>query len=461
MSARSKLAAFAVAALAVALAVAGCTPDGEVPPDKASASAPPVRLTVAVYGPEKVIDAYRTIASDFHRDYPRLTIELSTYPNETTALAAVRKEATLGHEPDLFLTGIDALSGLMRDRLIKPVDGLLGDRHVDFGDGYPRYAVEQFSADNALQCMPTQYSPLVVYYNPDLVDLQRAQGDGSAITATHGWKMEQFTRAAENVVADGHAGVYVEPSIAQVAPFVTSNGGTVVDDVVAPRSTTLSSGAAVSAITQILETTGLNKGVPTPNTPGQALKMFEAGKLGMMLGYRDLTGVLRKDTTAKQLNFDVLPMPRLGKKSTSGDLAGVCMSSSTFDPHGSADFLAYLVGEQAMAVLARSGYVMPTNLTVTSSNAFWQPRSRPASASVFTAQVRYIDPLPLTGIWPRVESLADRNLASIFAAAKAVPDQDVIKQKLSVLDANTAAVLNPNPSPSPGSTGSASPGQGE
>ncbi|HEX7739269.1 MAG TPA: extracellular solute-binding protein [Marmoricola sp.] len=444
MSARSKLAAFAVAALTIAFAAAGCTPDGEVPPDKASASAPPVRLHVAVYGPAKVVAAYRTIASDFHQANPRLTIELSAYADEEAELAAVRKEATLGHEPDLFLTGIDALSGLQRDRLIRPVDGLLGARHVDFGDGYPRYSIEQFSADNALQCMPTQYSPLVVYYNPDLVDLQRAQGNGAAITASRGWKMEQFTRAAENVVADGHAGVYVDPTIAQVGPFVTSNGGAVVDNVAEPRTTTLGSNSAASAVTQVLETTGLNKGVPTPHSSAQALKMFESGKLGMMLGYRDLTGVLRADTTAKRLNFDVLPMPRLGARSTSGDLAGVCMSSSTFDPNGSADFLAYLVGDHAMSVLARSGYVMPTNLTVTSSNSFWQPRSRPASASVFTAQVRYIAALPTTGIWPRVESLADRHLASIFAQAKAVPDQSAIKRKLTVLDEDTAAVLTPD-----------------
>ena len=42
---------------------------------------------------------------------------------------------------------------------------------MDFGDGYTRNGLEAFSADAALQCMPTDVSPLVVYYNPRLIEL--------------------------------------------------------------------------------------------------------------------------------------------------------------------------------------------------------------------------------------------------------------------------------------------------
>ena len=201
MSARSRAAAVGLCLAATAVAVAGCTPDGEVPPKHASssASAPPVRLRVAVYGPATVLDAYRTIAADFHAEHSQITVELETYGDEADELRAVHRDAAAGKTPDLFLTGVDALPSLRRDKLIQPVDTLLGERQVDFGDGYPRSALESFSSDAALQCMPTQDSPLVVYYNPDLVDLDAAQGDDHPITATHGWSMEQFSRA----VADG------------------------------------------------------------------------------------------------------------------------------------------------------------------------------------------------------------------------------------------------------------------
>lgn len=457
MTVRSRAAVVAAGAVAVAFAAAGCTPDGEVPPehDSSSASAAAAHLRVAVYGPPAVRRAYRTVMEDFHREHPQVTVDLEAYKSEAAELRAVRKDAAGGRAPDLFLTGVDALTGLLRDRLVQPVAEPLAERQLDFGDGYPRSAIEEFSSDSTLQCMPTEYSPMVVYYNPDLVDLDQARGDGKEITATRGWGMEQFTRAAQNVVADGHAGAYIAPTVDQLASFVMSEGGTVVDNVEAPTTTAFGSSDSVDAISQVLHVMDLNRGIRSPSSPAQALRMFENGKLGMLLGYRDLTGVLRKARTARQLNFDVLPLPDLSRRKTTGELAGFCMSTNATDADASADLLAHIVGKHAMSVLARSGYVMPTNLDVASSNAFWQPRKRPASASVFTTQLRRIEPLPLIGIWPRVESLADRHLSSIFAHAGPEPDQDRLERLLTVLDEDTAAVLNPQPQ-SPGASVSSS-----
>ena len=478
MSARSRAAAVAICFAATACAVTACTPDGEVPPKQASASASttPVALRVAVYGPQRVLDAYRKVISDFEAGQPRVTVDLETYASAEEELRAVRREATAGKTPDLFLTGVDALPGLQRDHLIQPVDALLGERHVDFGDGYPRSALESFSRDAALQCMPTQYSPLVVYYNPDLVDLDDAQGDDHPISATRGWTMGEFSRAVAAVVAGGHAGVYVDPALDQVAPFAASAGGSVVDSVTDPKTTTLGSSSAADGITQLLATVGtqrraqkharrMGERVRIPDSQAAAYTMFESGRLGMLLGYRDLTGVLRASHT--KVDFDVLPLPVIGSRSTSGDLAGMCMARATADPAAAAEFLTYLVGRHAMAVLAHTGFVMPTNMSVISSNAFWQPRKNPASASVFTAQVRYIDPGPVTELWPRVENLVDAHLTSIFTRPRAVPDPDRVQRQLTMLDDDTAAVLAPpsqTPQPStqpstepstPPSTGSA------
>ena len=473
MSARSRAAAFGLFLAATALAVAGCTPDGEVPPEQASASAssPPVTLRVAVYGPAKVLAAYRAIAADFHREHTRISVEVQTYADEADTLRAVRRDAAAGRTPDLFLTGVDALPGLQRDKLIQPVDALLGERQVDFGDGYPRLALESFSSDAALRCMPTQDSPLVVYYNPDLVDLDAAQGDDHPINATRGWTMAEFSRAVADVVADGHAGVYVDPTLDQVAPFAASAGGSVVDSVTDPKKTALGSSSAADGITQLLAALGPQKRAPkaarTPDSQDEALAKFEHGKLAMLLGYRDLTGMLRDSGT--KVDFDVLPLPVIGSKSTSGDLAGMCLAQSAVDPGAAAEFLAYLVGRHPMAQLARTGYVMPTNMTVISSNAFWQPRKNPASASVFTTQLRYIDPRPVTELWPRVENLVDAHLTSIFAAARALPGKDRVQRQLSLLDEDTAAVLAPpsqtpqpstQPSTQPSAGGSRSPSPG-
>src|SRR3546814_19779965 len=52
----------------------------------------------------------------------------------------------------------------------QPLDELLDSRGVDFSDLYKRDAIQAFSFDNHLQCMPYGVSPMVIYYNTDLID---------------------------------------------------------------------------------------------------------------------------------------------------------------------------------------------------------------------------------------------------------------------------------------------------
>ena len=82
----------------------------------------------------------------------------------------------------------------------QPVDELLDERGVDFGDRYSRDAVEAFSVDDQLQCMPYAVSPMVIYYNTDLIDfdkMQRRGLDAGDPRATTGWTFEQFAAAAQ------------------------------------------------------------------------------------------------------------------------------------------------------------------------------------------------------------------------------------------------------------------------
>jgi multiple sugar transport system substrate-binding protein len=441
-----------VSALAcVALVLTGCTPDGEAPKTKETVAGP-VLLTVAVYGPPPVIAAYTKIAADFTAEHPQIVVNIKPYDTHAEALAATRKAIADGRPPNLFLTDRADLDQLRQEKAISPVDTLLGERHVDFGDGYARDALEAYSADAALQCMPTQMSPMVVYYNTALVDLTTAQDPGgSPITADHGWSMDEFVRAARQASGHGRKGVYVAPTIGQVAPFVWSGGGHVVDDVDDPTRLTLSDGGSVSALQKLLELVRDPKVTfgPKQLAKRSALDRFRAGKLGMILGFRDLTPVLRQ---VPDLSFDVLPLPTLGSRATIGQLAGMCLARRAPNPAQSADFLAYLVSEPAMSVLAQTGYVMPTNLLVTSSDAFLQPGQQPESASVFVDQVRRIHRLPAGPTWPLVAAMVDRALAQLFTE----PVIDPLEDRLATIDDAATAVLSP-PSPTATPSGSPSP----
>ena len=52
---------------------------------------------------------------------------------------------------------------------------LLDERGVDFGDRFSRDAVDAFAMDDELQCMAYSVSPMVIYYNTDIVDFDKME----------------------------------------------------------------------------------------------------------------------------------------------------------------------------------------------------------------------------------------------------------------------------------------------
>ena len=100
--------------------------------------------------------------------------------------------------PDVFLVSRRDLRWFVENGLTAPVDTLLDERGVDFGDVYSRDALEAFSSDNRLQCMPYGVAPQVVFYNENMVDFNRMEIRGFDVPADHRrWSWDQFVTAAK------------------------------------------------------------------------------------------------------------------------------------------------------------------------------------------------------------------------------------------------------------------------
>jgi multiple sugar transport system substrate-binding protein len=448
--------ALVVAALVVAAACSSGTQPTVIKTTTATPSpAGPTLLTFAVYGPPQVVTAYTKIAADFSAEHPDTVVNVRPYDTREQADEALAQQRQAGTAPDAFLASLDDLPDLVETKAVRQLDELLGERHVDFGDGYQRDSLEAFSADDALQCMPVDVSPLVVYFNRDLVSLAGLTGPGERpITPEGGWSIDQFKAAAQQATRGRVRGVYVAPDLAQVAPFIWSGGGHVVDDLESPTTLTLADGTSASALEKLLEV------VRNPQTTfnqaqiarRSAVQRFKTGSLAMMLGYRDLTPELRMQVN---LRFDVMPLPKVGTRATSGRSTGLCLSSTSEHPEKTADFLAYAVSDDAMALLASTGYVVPTNLDVVNSDAFLQPSEMPASAAVFPSMVRSIHSLPTVPTWPAVAATTAQLLTGLFYD----PVIDPLVDRLKAIDAASAPLFTPVPTPSvaPTPSGSASP----
>lgn len=443
-----KLVAAAAAAFLCA-AAAGCTGDEDPARETPSTSATspdgpgPATLRFSVYGEEELVAAYSEVAEAFMRRNPAITVEVEDSPDVAAASTDLEREFAEGTPPDVFLVGHDRLPALVAQDRVRPVDVLLEERDVDFGDGYQRDGLAAFSAESALQCMPHDVSPLVVYYNTDLLDpasLVDVEEDDPP-TAREGWTWEQFAVAARQVARGRAAGVYIEPGLETLAPFVWSAGGDLVDDLAEPTSLSLSEAEAEEALAEVL-TLVRDPDVTPPREQilrESAVSRFEQGRLGMLLGTRELTPDLRE---AAGLDFDVWPLPALGGFRTISSTTGYCIASGSEHVQAAADFIAFAVGREGARITSSSGYVVPANVEVANSPAFTQPGRQPENAFVFTEGLRGSSETPFVPEWPQVVRETRPLFQRMFYAP--VIDLEVL---LARIDLRSQAILAPDVEP--------------
>jgi multiple sugar transport system substrate-binding protein len=443
-----------VAAMAiVATVAAGCSSDTTDPAPSASAASAsptgtPTKISFLAYGAPEEVKAYRAMVADYNTAHPGVKVDLIEVASADAALRELRK----GKVPDVFLTSRRDLGEIVEGGLNQHIDELLDSRGVDFTDLYKRDSIRAFSHDERLECMPYGISPMVMYYNTNLLDFsEMRQADLDAPADHSTWTFAQFAEAAKFGARRGAKGVYIDPSLTGLAPFVYSGGGSLFDDDRDPKHLDLASDGSIEALTTSLEL--LRKGAITP-TPRElrstsALDMFKSGKLAMIAGFRTLTPELRR---TPGLSFDVMPLP---DDQTLGDASGLCISAKAVNTSAAADFVVHAIGKEAVSDVAEAGYMVPANTEVAESDAFLQKDRMPAHGYVFNRSVKDIVTLPLIDSWPALERAVHPDVYKLFYSR--VIDLEALATKI---DEESKAVLAPedvkSDEPTPSATPSAS-----
>ena len=454
--------ALAACALTLALSAAACTGGGDPTPrptktpDQAQPSATdkPRQITFGAFGSDEEVAAFQNVVDSFNATSLTRKVTLTSWPDHESALADV----LAGKGPDVFLTSRIDLGQLVEAQALQPVSLLLDERGVDFGDRFSRDAVDAFAMDDELQCMAYSVSPMVVYYNTDLVDfdkMQRRQYDVPTPN-TEGvrdrWTLAQFGAAAQFASRRGdRRGVWIDPTLQGLAPFIYSGGGKVFDDDRAPTSLDFSDGSTREALSQTLAILRDPTITPTNAQLARAtpVQLFKRGELAMIAGFRNLVPQLR-DT--EDLNFDVLPMPTIDSRATVGDISGLCISADSDVDGDAADFIAYAVSDAALSTVASTGYIVPANTQVAASSAFLAPGLEPADAEVFNSSIRYMEVPPF--IDQRLELVdAVTPLLESLVTSPGVLDLDAITEQI---DRASQVILSPPESPTESPSGSPS-----
>ena len=438
------------------------TGDASTSPSPSATPSPtaPVDLTLGVYGSKAEVEAYRTMANAWNGTSSDSQVTVRAWTSREQMQASLSQAAASGDRaaiPDVFLASRNELAFLREKRLSQPVDELLDERRVDFGDGYSRDAIEGFSADRQLQCMPYGSSPVVVYYNTQLVDFDAMAQRGLDVPSASRtkWSLDEFKAAAQYASrrGSGAKALAIEPTLEGLSPFIYAGGGEVYGDGTPPTSLAFSSDDSRGALEDVLPilrdpTLNLSQRQLAAADP---ISWFRRGKVAMILGTRALVPELRE---VKGLSFDVLPVPTIDTAATVGDVTGLCLSARTEHTVQAADFLAYAVSPEAVRLVTRTGYLVPANQQVALSDDFTQTTQQPIHGQVFTSAVRSMRLPPFLDDLPALQRAVARDVRALVTDPGDV-DLDTLTTRI---DEDSQAVLAPpSPTTSPSDSPSSSP----
>ncbi len=434
----------AVAALTLAAALAGCTggSGGAAPtpsPSTSSTGAPPAPQTLrfSVYGGPSAMRAYRAIADTFEAEHPGVTIRLKQHSDAASAAEDALADlstpdpaaSTSGSAPpsssatpraltppDVFLLDQRYLPDLVATGRLHPLDGGLEERGVEFGDDYQRIALTAFSADSALQCMPFEMSPTVLFVNTRIVRFGRPPFEEVEPPADDGaWRWEDFAATARLVAADpARAGVkaaYLPPDAELLAALIRTAGGDIVDDTDRPTTLTLDSDAAREALTAYVE---LAQDRSVSLTVGQALrvsplKRFAEGRLAFLFGTRADVPELR----ASGVRFDALSVPGFGRPRTTSTISALCVDAQSEVRETAVDFVAHAVSKESQGRAALSGAIVPASLEVVNSPEFEQRGRMPRTIAPFIEGQKRSVLIPYSLGWPVAETRIEELIARL------------------------------------------------
>jgi multiple sugar transport system substrate-binding protein len=437
-------------AIALAAAVAGCTDDDDEPTPLGPSSTGAVsraNLTFGVWGSENETAAYQGVVDTYNAYHDDAKVKIKAYGTHDDLIAAIDG----GDVPDVFLISRSDLGDLQEKQLNQPIGDLLDERDVDFGDGYSRLALEAFASDRKLQCMPYGISPMVIYYNTELVDWEAMAERGLDVPAVDdedlskrpSWTLEQFQVAADYASRPrrGIAGFYIAPTVRGLSPFIYSGGGNVFDNDEEPTSLAFSSDDTKGALEEVLPLLRDSKLSLSPEMLAEKtpLEWFREGRLGMIAGFRDLVPELRPTGV---LDFDIMPMPVVDDAATIGDLTGICVSRDTKAVGEAADFLVDFISTESVSAVAAAGYLAPANTTVALSDAFLQVGRAPVHSGVSNNSIRSMRIPPLLSNLAELEAAVSDPLKQMMEVE--VLDLDLLTEQI---DEASQAVLAPPEDP--------------
>jgi multiple sugar transport system substrate-binding protein len=360
-------------------------------------------LRVQAAGGEGELNALRELVEAFEAARPGTRVEFVGVPSQGDHIAKLSTAFAGGSPPDVFLLNYRRLGPFVERGVLAPVD--LGPLSAE--DFYAP-SLEAFTYDGQLACLPQNLSSSVAYLNLSLFE------QAGVPLPDDDWTWADLQAAARTFASRDIAAFGFDPMVRNVAPFVWTAGGQVVDDTAAPTAMTFDTPAGRRALEYLdgLQAYGVDATVRAGSDPAE---LFARGELAVYVDSRRAVPGFRR---SEGLRFDVRPLPRADPARPSSTLLAsdaYCVAKASAHRELAADFARFAAGPEGGAVLAASGRTVPALKELAASEAFLAPGKQPASSQVWLDVVPTLRRLPNVAAQDEAEEAADDLLTQYFA----------------------------------------------
>jgi multiple sugar transport system substrate-binding protein len=364
------------------------------------------RITVMVAGDPEEIEAYRAVVDAFDASQDEIDAELLPFAERDELIARLSTSIAGGEPPDLFLMNYRYYGQFAARGVLEPVGPYLQDSAAFSSEDFFDTAMTPFGWDGEQMCLPQNVSSLVVYYNADLFEA------ADVALPRDGWTWDDMVSAAEQLTrdddGDGAIDVYglgVDPEIIRIAPFIWSNGGTLVDDEASPTSFALDASAVV-AMQRFFDLRSVQGVTPTDEeAESEDLESrFINGSMGMLMESRRVVPTFR---TIDGFAWDVAGLPSLGSPVSVLHSDAYCMTAGSDHKEAVWNFMEFALGPEGQRIASEAGRTVPSLRSVATSDAFLDPDALPSHAQVFLDQIPSLRAVPVISTWPEIEDTAN------------------------------------------------------
>ncbi len=276
--------------------------------------------------------------------------------------------ASSGELPDVYMN-YDTLVGYLAESNVSlDLTEYLAQYGIAEGDFYPSI-FELGRVNGKVYMLPREYAHVVVYYNKEI--LQDAGVDTSVIR--NGWTWEQFESVAAQLVQKRGAVVTRYGADLQlnwpttVLSYIYGMGGTLFSEdktrcTIDDPATVAAYQALKSKVDDGVYTNVFRAGTPT----------FLNGSVGMYFSVRTQANTVNR--TLGEGNWDVVSFPEMSgaEQYVGSGTTGYSVSSYSEHRDAAIDFLMFMMSEEGMSVMAQTGLIIPSRMSMNTADAAWR-----------------------------------------------------------------------------------------